>query len=1156
MDAAEKPQDSSGLSDANLLFGVLALQTGVITDHQLLAAIKSWTFNKSRRLSEILEENSALTHSQIEILEPMVQAQARLHDDDLHAAVNSLQSQRSLSLVHDYVDDREVQASLLPFVNAQPADPNETYMTLNSAADDGAGRYQVLRPHARGGLGEVYVAKDKELNREVALKEIQVQFSGHDEARLRFLREAEITGNLEHPGIVPVYGVGQYEDGRPYYAMRFVEGQSLKQLVDAFFANFKGRSLGRNIEWRRILGLIVSVCKAIDYAHSRGVIHRDIKPSNIMAGRFGEALVVDWGLAKVIGSSEPAAQKPIDLPRVSNETSGSGSSETMEGSALGTPAFMSPEQAMGNVEGTGPASDIYSLGATLYYALCGKVPFEDESVESTLEMVRNGVLRSPREIRPGVPNSLSQVCLKAMQRLPENRYQTCREIAEDLELWLADEAVSVSKGNLSERSGRWMRANRGFVQASFISMVLLTLLSVVAAFEFQRLRGTAEAQRLNAQQASDNNKKLASEKAELAEQEKNAKVEAQQLALDNQELAEESQRLASEMTLEAEKAKRISTFLINMFQAADPIGQGAAPGFLPKEKGGELTARQMLDLGAERIENDETLDDSPLVKATMMNAIGDAYRQLGIFEKAEPLLTSALAIREQHLEPNDPDIADSLHNLAWYFHERGNFPSARPLYDRALAIRRTIEGDEGRRLAANTLHNLAWMQANEGWTEEAIVQFEEALEIRANLLGDTHRDTMFTRFALCFTQFEQQSYLGAMSQLAFIIANQDSLEGDRNLVAAGIKFAQAVLRRDGNLGLAGMALGDPEANLKTAASLCEKSFGKGNVYVALVRAELGLLYQKRGRLDEAEAQYKISHDIARKRVQLEHPRIANLVDRYANLLKDLKRPEEGAQLWSEFMDAQRRRFDPRYGKVLKAAKRQADYLREIDQDEAAAKVYQEVARTLRSSVQEQSGYRYETGQLGSVLNALGITYDSLDERNEAKRAYQESITAYDSEPVGAERKAAMKIWPMINLAATYLNTSETDLASARLLMAQELLQLLPQDDHEEEESYLLEILIDLKVQQQESTEVVAIAMRYRDTIASDKLALMRLARSLCQCLTFSDSSERAQIEELALTTIGKAVSQGYAKEKVLDWKFLDQLQDLPRFQEIVGEASK
>ena len=230
-------------------------------------------------------------------------------------------------------------------------DPDRTgTLAVGGSTGDGQ-RFRLLRPHARGGLGEVFVALDSELHREVALKQILEKHADDPVSRQRFVLEAEVTGGLEHPGIVPVYGLGTYGSGRPYYAMRFIKGDSLKEAIEQFHADIslKNDPGRRSFELRKRLRRFLDICNAIDYAHSRGVIHRDIKPANIILGKHGETLVVDWGLAKAVGRADPSVGEQTIAP------SSSGSSETMPGSALGTPAYMSPEQACGRSRSAGPS---------------------------------------------------------------------------------------------------------------------------------------------------------------------------------------------------------------------------------------------------------------------------------------------------------------------------------------------------------------------------------------------------------------------------------------------------------------------------------------------------------------------------------------------------------------------------------------------------------------------------------------------------------------------------------------------------------------------------------------------------------------------------------------------------------------------------------
>ena len=260
-------------------------------------------------------------------------------------------------------------------------------------------RYRVLRPHARGGIGTVSVALDAELNREVALKQILPEQADNLASRSRFLLEAEVTARLEHPGVVPVYGLGMGKDARPFYAMRLVRGETLKEAVERFRAAAAQPGRDRSeqaLDLRHLLARFQGVCNTVAYAHSRGVIHRDLKPSNIMLGPYGETLVVDWGLAKLIGRDDPRAVRSAEATLV--PSSNSGSSEIVQGTVIGTPAYMSPEQAEGTLESVGAASDVYSLGATLYYVLTGRPPFDESDVVSVLRKVQRGDFPLPRQI--------------------------------------------------------------------------------------------------------------------------------------------------------------------------------------------------------------------------------------------------------------------------------------------------------------------------------------------------------------------------------------------------------------------------------------------------------------------------------------------------------------------------------------------------------------------------------------------------------------------------------------------------------------------------------------------------------------------------------------------------------------------------------------
>lgn len=295
-------------------------------------------------------------------------------------------------------------------------------------------KYRLLERVASGGMGTVYSVLDTELDRRVALKILTLPDSSGQMAQ-RMLREAHIVAQLEHPAIVPIHDVGQLPDNRVFYVMKFVEGQTLAEYRTSATA------------LPDLVRLLQKVVDAVAFAHSRGIIHRDLKPANIMVGPFGEILVLDWGLATSLHSRpESPTGGPINSPNASPS-----SAITQTGAVMGTPAYMSPEQSTGDPTLVGYSSDIYSLGAILYFVLTGKHPATDPTTSQLIP---------PRAIDRSIPRRIEAICLTCMAHDQAARYASADELASDLARFLDNEPVKAYKEPWWESAARWTGRNK------------------------------------------------------------------------------------------------------------------------------------------------------------------------------------------------------------------------------------------------------------------------------------------------------------------------------------------------------------------------------------------------------------------------------------------------------------------------------------------------------------------------------------------------------------------------------------------------------------------------------------------------------------------------------------------------------------------------
>ena len=457
----------------------------------------------------------------------------------------------------------EVQQTLLDLGSQSPQDIEATLLSLSPRrattiierpqAKPPTERYKLLREHARGGMGRILVALDTTVGREVALKELlpgrggsttgksgagSVPTDASTAAVARFMREATVTAQLEHPNIVPVYEIGTRDDGSLYYTMKFVRGRTLATRLRAIRNDPDLSPTQKMAERMKLLDAFVDVCNAIAFSHSRGVIHRDIKPANIMLGDYGEALVLDWGLAGVREKEE------ISFANGTPVSDSQASDLTLEGEVMGTPAYMAPEQAAGKLNEVDERSDIYSLGAVLYEIVTGEPPYRGKSAKDVLSSVLSERPRQISVVTPDAPPELAALVMRALAREPEDRYQNAKELAEQVQAYRDGRMVSVYRYSAMELLTRFVAKHRAAVTVSVLALLLLIAGGV---YGYQRVVDERDSA-LAAERDALNQRTIAEQQAVEAERQK-------KIAEDEAAEADRQEGIARDKAKEAEEQK-------------------------------------------------------------------------------------------------------------------------------------------------------------------------------------------------------------------------------------------------------------------------------------------------------------------------------------------------------------------------------------------------------------------------------------------------------------------------------------------------------------------------------------------------------------------------------------------------------------------------
>jgi tetratricopeptide (TPR) repeat protein len=681
-------------------------------------------------------------------------------------------------------DDPEVLRALtqaeVPLSEIQDDTSLRTEPSLSSSLDDSLGddenvgleiknRYEPRLDEkglplqlGKGGIGSVYLVFDRFVGRDVALKELQgpeageaADTHGTSAQEQRFLREARVTGQLEHPAIVPVYELGRRTSGNLYYTMRRVLGRNLHQAIR------EAKTLEKRLD---LLPHFISMCQALAYAHSRAVIHRDVKPQNVMIGQFGETYVLDWGLARVKGKADPRREELKLAPDITGDSLGG---------AIGTPAYMSPEQARGQVDEIDERSDVFGLGAALYELLSGRPPYLGPSPIEVVDRVRAGPPQPLLELEPAAPRELVDVAQRAMSRLREDRYASAEALARDIEAWRAGRRVSAHQYSSWELLKGFTRKNRLAIAITLVALVALSSAATVAYWQVGKERDEARA--FAQFYLDDVSPALA------------------QLPGADELISTLTRRTLSHYERTVNPSSGTYADRLHMAQALLRVGR------LAYRVGQLEDARATFGRSRELLENlvRETEDDHAPAQAMAeaLTGLGDVDSDQ--FREADAELRYATAVeysrRAERLAPEDREVLDTqsrtLSRLGNLLADQGRLTAARPLQEAAVAsdekwLKTAPHQARPRNSLCLTLGYLGKLKEDLGRFDEAEAHFRRALALSDSALVVDPDD------------FDAgESRLAALIELANLAHRRANAASAQQLLADAAKQSEALLGR-------------------------------------------------------------------------------------------------------------------------------------------------------------------------------------------------------------------------------------------------------------------------------------------------------------------------------------------------------------------------
>ncbi|HSJ30014.1 MAG TPA: serine/threonine-protein kinase [Longimicrobiales bacterium] len=742
------------------------------------------------------------------------------------------------------------------------------------------GTYRLVAELGRGGMGVVYLAEraDGEYDKRVALKLVK-RGMDTDEILQRFHMERRILAALEHPNIAALYDGGATDDGRPYLVMEAVEGERITTYCDA-----------RRLTVAERLDLFRSVCSAVQYAHQKLVVHRDIKPSNVLVTAGGTPKLLDFGIARLL-DAEPG-----------------GSMRTRTRLRMLTPDYAAPEQIRGDPVTT--ASDVHALGAVLYELLTGRRPYGNRDSVSAEEPGMERPIRRPslavaadadaegvaiargthpNQLRRSLKGDLDTIILKALEPDPRLRYQSARELIEDLDRFRSGLPVTARIAGPAYRAGKFVRRHRIGLAAA--AVVLVSLVSGLGAALWQAERADAERARAERERA-------------IAEEQRDA-------------------------------AEEVAAFLEGMFAAANPFS--IQPGRLDTMRIGTL-----LDRGASRIGTEFT--DRPLIRARMQGVLGRAYRSLGMYDQAEPLLTQSLDTYRA-VSGTGPDAANAMNALGNLYLDLERAADAENLHREALGIRRQLLGSDHSDVA-QSLNNLAAALQNAGRLDEAEPLYDELLALHRRLDppdSAAFADALNTRMVLAYRKDDFDTALPLAREILDI--NRALFGTDHPRVTQSMNNLGQLLSRTGELE-------EAETLMRESLEMNRTMLGGMHPNIAAGAANLAGVLLRLDRVEEAETLYLEAIAINRQVLGDRHPGLAISITSYADLLVARGALDEAERLQREALAINRAAFGATHINVGIVTARLAENLCLQGRTDAGRGLFRDALAGLRASVPE------------------------------------------------------------------------------------------------------------------------------------------------------------------------------------------------------------